>query len=203
MGEGNSSVRICSLISLNVDFITDSPVPIHHLRMVEQRENTGISPKQVSQCCFIPLFLFTFGLKPSVLQSSSLTACQHQSWMGHLLLKFCMVSLLSILHFEYLDAYVFQPCVIIPSISLNQEVFLVFFFVTTLPTKVFDVLILFLIEFLSLDMLVLMRMYFLFLLLVCNPPLPSQILLSFIIPPLRILLCLVLTLLQDIHLHHQ
>jgi hypothetical protein len=64
-------------------------------------------------------------------------------------------------------------------------------------------LILFLIEFLSLDMLVLMRMYFLFLLLVCNPPLPSQILLSFMIPPLRILLCLVLTLLQDIHLHHQ
>ena len=59
--------------------ITDSPVPIHHLRMVEQRENTGISPKQVSQCCFIPLFLFTSGLKPSVLQSSPLTACQHQS----------------------------------------------------------------------------------------------------------------------------
>jgi hypothetical protein len=86
---------------------------------------------------------------------------------------------------------------------LNQEVFLVFFFVTTLPTKVFDVLILFLIEVLSLEMLVLMRMYFLFLLLVCNPPLPSQILLSFMIPPLRILLCLVLTLLQDIHLHHQ
>jgi len=48
--------------------------------------------------------------------------------MGHLLLKFCMVSLLSILHFEYLDAYVFQTCVIIPSISLNQEVFLAFFF---------------------------------------------------------------------------
>ena len=39
-----------------------------------------------------------------------------------------MVSLLSILHFESLDAYVFQTCVIIPSISLNQEVFLAFFF---------------------------------------------------------------------------
>jgi hypothetical protein len=123
--------------------------------------------------------------------------------MGNLLLKFCMVSLLSILLFEYLDAYVFQTCMIIPSISLNQEVFLAFFLVTTLPTKVFDVLILFLIEFLSLDMLVLMRMYFLFLLLVCNPPLPSQILLPFMIPSHRILLRLVLTLLQDIHLHHQ
>ena len=203
MGEGNSSIKICRPTLLSVEFIINSPVPIHHLKMVEQRGNIGISLKQVSQCCFIQLFLFISGLKPSVQPFSPLTACQHQSWMGHLLLKFCMVSLLSILLFESLDAYVFQTCVRIPSINLNPEVFLASFLVTTLPTKVFSVLILFLIVYLSLDMLVLMKMYFHFPPLVCNPPLPSQIILLFMILSHRLLLLLALISLQDIRLHHQ
>jgi hypothetical protein len=99
------------------------------------------------------------------------------------------------LPFEFLDAYVFRTCEIMPNTSLNQEVFPVFFLVITLPIEDFDVLILSLIECLALDMLGLMRMYLHFLFLVCNLPLQSQILLPSIIPLHHILLCPVLTLL--------
>jgi hypothetical protein len=123
--------------------------------------------------------------------------------MEFLHLKLCMVSLPYMNYFVFLAAYVFHTEEIILNINLNPEVFHVFFLVTIHLIKDFDAEILNHIEYLSLDILDLMKQSFHHLHPICSLLLHCQIIFLFMIPVPQLLLCLALILLQVLDPYHQ
>lgn len=99
---------------------------IPQIRMVLQRENIATSQKPVLLSCFIPIYLFIFGLSHSPRHVISSAVSHHLFLLARLLMKFYMVKFLLILCFIHLVVFFSHFYVIICPINYHLALFLVF-----------------------------------------------------------------------------